>query len=63
MNAKCPECDCKEFLTCATVLEDWKVDEEGNWIDTRECVMTIEYPNADNIWTCAKCGAEAEVTE
>ncbi len=56
----CPKCASKRFITTAAVSQDWEVDEKGNFIRCiDECTQTINGPDADNIWTCAKCGAEA----
>lgn len=56
----CPKCSCKEFVTTATIQQDWKVDEDGNFIEVvEECTQTLYGPDHGNIWTCVKCGAEA----
>ena len=53
----------KEFVTTAHVMQDWKVDEEGNFLECMtECVQTDNGPDPDNIWTCAVCGSKAEVS-
>jgi hypothetical protein len=63
MKAQCPKDPThKEFITTAHVMEDWKVDEHGNFIEQLECLQTDHGPDPDNNWTCAICGAEAEVT-
>jgi hypothetical protein len=63
MKATCPKDPThKEFITTAHVMEDWKVDEHGNFIEQLEVIQTDHGPDPDNNWTCAICGAEAEVT-
>lgn len=53
-----------EFITTAHVMQDWKVDKNGNWIETvAECVQVTANPQKENIWTCAICGAEAKVSD
>jgi len=64
MRATCPNSpEHKEFVTCATVCEDWIVDEEGNWTTTPKYsdTVTVHGPNIDNVWTCTECGQEAVV--
>ena len=53
----CPNgCAKKEFITVAHVMQDWKVDDCGNWIETTdESVQTTYAPHPDNIWTCTVC--------
>jgi len=51
----------KKFHTSAHVMEEWLVDQEGNWIETVETLQTDHGPDADNTWTCAICGADAKV--
>jgi len=63
MKARCPKDPShKRFITTAHVMEEWRVDSEGNWIETICCLQTDHGPDPDNTWTCAICGAEAEVT-
>lgn len=63
MKAVCPNNkEHKEFITSAHVMQDWKVDEQGNFLAvTDESVQTSHGPNPDNTWTCVACGAEAKV--
>jgi hypothetical protein len=63
MKAVCPnDTNHKEFITVAHVMQDWKVDENGEWLETIDpSVQTSHNPNSDNIWTCAVCGVEAKV--
>ena len=60
MKRICPKCGCKEFTTTAHVMQEWKVDGEGNYIETMDpCLQVDHYPDPDNIWTCCRCGSEA----
>ena len=64
MKARCPKSrDHLRFVTTAHVQEEWVVDQHGNWIETRETLDTVHGPDAGNIWTCAWCGARAEVRD
>lgn len=60
--AKCPKDDShKKFITVAHVSEDWCVDENGNFIESRGILETVAPPQPENTWVCDVCGAEAEV--
>lgn len=50
------------FIATAHVTEDWVVDHNGNFIElsTKSDCQVLHAPNADDIWTCAICGQEAE---
>jgi hypothetical protein len=49
-----------EFITTAHVVQDWKVDGLGNFIDVvDDCLQVTHEPEDDNCWECATCGAEA----
>lgn len=63
LKAICPKDENhNEFITVAHVMQDWKVDSEGNWLDTIDESVEVSFkPNPDNIWTCAICGTEANV--
>lgn len=63
MKATCPNnWKHEEFHVSAHVVQDWKVDAEGNWLETiDECVEVTHKINQDSIWTCSTCGAEAKV--
>lgn len=56
-----PECGSKRFVTSSHVVEDWLVDEFGNYIEVISTNETDHGPDDDNCWTCAECGAEAVV--
>ena len=50
----------KQFITTAHEMHDWKVDEDGNFLEDLGCIETTHGPDEDNIWTCKLCGTEAE---
>lgn len=52
-----------EFMATAHVTQDWKVDENGMFLETiDECVDVIHSPGLDDEWLCAFCGATAITT-
>lgn len=54
---RCPQCGHTEFLVTAHVTQDWRVDENGDYIDMAlDCVDVTHWPNDEDIWECAKCG-------
>jgi hypothetical protein len=58
----CPNGCNSGFYTTAHVMQEWKLDNNGNYIETMEdCLEVTAYPHDDNVWACAKCGAEAEI--
>jgi len=60
--ASCPNNkDHKQFITTANVMEEWKVDEHGEFIEVMTSLQVNHGPDPANIWTCAICGAEAVV--
>ena len=59
----CPNRCGNEFYTTAHVVEEWKVDGLGNWIETTQALETSHKPSKENIWTCAKCNEEAFLFE
>ncbi len=62
MKAVCPNNpEHKRFSTVASVMEEWEVDENGNYLITIESLQVNHGPNPDNIWRCLVCGAEAKV--
>lgn len=63
-NTYLPKLWGKEFITTAHVAQDWKVDENGNFIElVQDATDIIAEPNDDNIWTCVSCGSEAVINE
>lgn len=58
----CPHCGGKEFYTVAHIMEEWLVDEDGDFIAvSTNCIEIDHEPDDDNIWTCKYCGEEAIV--
>lgn len=63
LTAVCPKNSRhKKFVTVAHVMEEWLVDEHGNYTETTESLQTSFPPDPGNIWTCAECGSQAMVT-
>mgnify|MGYP000997839950 CR=1 FL=1 len=60
-TAVCPNnAEHKEFVTTVHVVQDWKIDNKGNWIETiSDATETASGPDINNIWTCSVCGSEA----
>lgn len=61
MKAICPKNkEHDEFITTAHVMQDWKVDSNGDFLEViNDCLQVSSKPDRDNIWQCAICGAEA----
>lgn len=56
----CPKCGCDEFIVSAHVVQDWKVDSEGNFIEViDDCSEVTHSPDNDDVWSCANCGYNA----
>lgn len=53
----CPRCGSNRFIASAVIIQDWLLDEHGDFIKvTDECTDVYTYPNKDDEWTCAGCG-------
>lgn len=64
MKATCPNNPShNRFSTIAHVMEEWEVDESGNFVAVIDSLQTDHGPDPDNIWCCLECGAEAKVIE
>lgn len=62
MKVTCPKNkNHKRFTTVAHVMEEWLVNEHGEFIDVRETLQVDHGPDAGNVWVCDVCGAEAKV--
>jgi len=59
----CPNDCAGSFLTSAHVVQTWKVDAEGNFVEKVSTDETTHGPDNDNIWTCSICGEEALIVE
>lgn len=62
-RARCPKDPAhKRFVTSAHVVEDWVVDENGDFLEKAgDAIEVAAGPDPGNTWTCHECGAEAEV--
>lgn len=65
MKAICPTSENhKEFYTTAHVVQNWKVNETGEFLEVKEdCIEVASPPDKDNVWVCAICGKEAKVID
>lgn len=46
----CPKCGGRTFSTCATVTQEWKVDENGDYLEVLEdCLQVFSEPDDGNI--------------
>lgn len=65
---KCPNCSCMKFTATAHVTETWVVDSYGEFIRVMEgtCDENVTHRpsiSEGDLFTCVKCGSEAEVVE
>lgn len=57
---KCPKCGCMSFYVNAHVVQEWLVDENGDFMQTTEdCITVSHYPDDSDLWTCYNCSHEA----
>lgn len=59
----CPNHCNSLFATPAHVVQTWKVDALGNFVEEMSTDGTTHGPDNGNIWECLECGAEAETVE
>lgn len=60
----CPKCGNTTFITTAHVTQTWLVDEDGDFIEAKsDCDEVTHAPDAEDLFTCSKCGAEEENRE
>ena len=59
----CPNHCEAPLSTTAHVVQTWKVDPFGTFIEEISTDMTVHGPDNENIWECTECGAEAEMIE
>ena len=58
----CPKCGNRTFSTPAHVMQDWKVNEDGEFIECLQDCMQVSFPPRDeNIWTCTECDGEGVI--
>lgn len=56
MHATCPNNpEHKRFLTVAHVSEEWLVNENGDFIEKKQVLETVQEPSPDNSWYCYDC--------
>lgn len=62
---RCPECPekHKRFVTTAHVVEEWVVNERGDYQDTKGVLEVVHRPDPGNHWHCYECGADAIVMD
>jgi hypothetical protein len=63
IKATCPtDPTHNEFITTAHIMQDWRVDEHGNFIDIHtDCLEVSHEPDIGNVWTCSVCYVDAVV--
>ena len=53
---RCPKCGSEVFLVSAHVVQDWKVDSNGQFLEcVDDCLEVTHFPDDDDIWDCANC--------
>lgn len=53
----CPKCGGKRFGVSAHVVQDWEVDENGEFVKVVEdCIEVAHFPDDEDIWDCLECG-------
>jgi hypothetical protein len=63
-KAVCPSGNShNEFIAGVTVRANWKVDEYGELLSEVEHVDVVAYPSTNQVWSCVKCGADAQFVE
>ena len=56
---RCPKCGGKKFIVSAHVIQEWIVDEKGNFLEvTDDCAEVTHEPDDYDLWMCDKCGYE-----
>ena len=61
---KCPECGQGRFHVSPHVLQDWIVDEHGNWLETtNECVEVLHRPEMTTYGHVQNAGMKPVVTK
>lgn len=62
MHIVCPDnASHRKFITTAHVVEEWIVNERGDWQETTTTLETASGPTKGNLFTCLECGTEAKV--
>lgn len=56
----CPKCGSTVFQASAHVVQTWRLDEFGHFIDVAEDATDITHePDDDDVWNCNSCGYDA----
>lgn len=63
LKITCPKSDKhRTFNVTAHVAQEWKVDENGNFLSMIEsCTDVIHRPEQADLFACSVCGADAKV--
>lgn len=57
---KCSKCGNTTFNVGAHIVQEWLVDEDGDFIEvTDDCIEVTHSPDNEDLWTCTECGYEA----
>ena len=55
----CPVCGNRTFHATAHVVQEWLVDDDGEYIETtEECSEVDHAPDDEDIWQCSCCGLD-----
>lgn len=58
---KCPKCGNETFYVTSHVIQDWKVDLYGDFLEViDDCIEVTHFPKDDDLWECTKCGYNDE---
>ena len=61
---RCPQCGAESFYVSAHVVQDWKVDSHGTFLEAyNECSEVTHRPDNNDLWECANCGFKAPGSE
>ena len=63
MKVTCPKNpNHKRFSVTAHVTEEWVVDEEGNFVESREghSPEVVHEPEVGDLYTCEECHTQAK---
>lgn len=60
----CPKCGGRNFIVSAHVVQGWRVDAGGDYLETtEECIEVTHSPDDEDIWVCDDCGFDAAGSE
>lgn len=63
VKKRCPMCGHDLFVVSAHVVQDWVVDDTGDFVSvSADCVEVTHRPDDSDIWECEHCGFSAEGT-